>query len=867
LRYAELIKSPNDPKQYQYLLLTNGLAVLLVQQADSEKSAAALTINVGHFDDPAEREGLAHFLEHMLFLGSANYAEAGDFQQFISEHGGSHNAWTGTEHSHFYFDIEHNSFNDGLARFADMFSAPLFTASYVEKERQSIEAEFSMKLKDDSRRIYQVHKESINPAHPFAKFSVGNAETLADLPNDSLQHAVSRFYQEQYSASRMTLCLVGNQPLAELAKLATEHFAALPAHLPAKPPLTTPLYLAEHQTIQLNIQPHKSSSRLVVSFALPDIQPWYRYKLVSFVAHLLGDEGEHSLLAYLKSRELVNQLSAGGGIDGSNYKDFTVAFELTAAGRAHYRDIVAALYSKLRLLAESPFPTELFLERQRLLNWSFEFYEPTTALQTAGDLSLNMQHYPVEDIIFGDYRMELPPNTLYQQLLSYFRSDNMRLMLVADDVRTNREARWYKADTDFQTPKGHIFLQLTLPNSSQTIRQLAACRLWVELVLDRFNEKLYAATTAGLNYYLHVHRQGISIQTAGLTANQLQLLADILKQLPDPNFSEQRFIELKQQLCRHWENSSKNKPVARLFSQLSALLQPLNPELTLLQTTLSELTFADFQQFQQQLLQQQHLEALLVGNWPESTALRLKQLLQHWQQQQASSGQALPLRQHSITNLGPVWLESAPEGQSDHALVIYLAAQEKTAEQMACFMLANHVMSPRYFHQLRTEQQLGYLVGTGYVPINTLPGLAFYVQSPNYTAAQLYEATVEFFRAFLQQVHQLKNDEFYVFKQGLLAQLAERDTSLNARAKRLWLALGQGDYEFSLTQQIQLALQALNKQSFIDFLEKLLAADYDVLFLATDPAPLHSYVKTLTRNELAEKLTAQIAFDSMQNSG
>lgn len=931
MRYAELIKSPNDPKQYQYLLLTNGLAVLLVHQADSEKSAAALTINVGHFDDPAEREGLAHFLEHMLFLGSANYIEAGDFQQFISEHGGSHNAWTGTEHSHFYFDIEHHSFNDGLARFADMFSAPLFTASYVEKERQSIEAEFSMKLKDDSRRIYQVHKESINPAHPFAKFSVGNAETLADLPNDSLQHAVSRFYQEQYSASRMTLCLVGNQPLAELAKLATEHFAALPAHLPAKPPLTTPLYLAEHQAIQLNIQPHKSSSRLVVSFALPDIQPWYKYKLVSFLAHLLGDEGEHSLLAYLKSRELVNQLSAGGGIDGSNYKDFTVAFELTAAGRAHYRDIVAALYSKLRLLAESPFPTELFIERQRLLNWSFEFYEPTTALQTAGDLSLNMQHYPVEDIIFGDYRMELPPETLYQQLLSYFRSDNMRLMLVADDVRTNREARWYhtpysleqltpswlaqltqqpvkpalrlpepnpylqtelallpasahmvaakqlyaeqalsiwyKADTDFQTPKGHIFLQLTLPNSSQTIRQLAACRLWVELVLDRFNEKLYAATTAGLNYYLHVHRQGISIQTAGLTANQLQLLADILKQLPDPNFSEQRFIELKQQLCRHWENSSKNKPVARLFSQLSALLQPLNPELTLLQTTLSELSFADFQQFQQQLLQQQHLEALLVGNWPESVALQLKQLLQQWQQQQASSGQALPLRQHSITNLGPVWLESAPEGQSDHALVIYLAAQEKTAEQMACFMLANHVMSPRYFHQLRTEQQLGYLVGTGYVPINTLPGLAFYVQSPNYTAAQLYEATVKFFRDFLQQVHQLKNDEFYTFKQGLLAQLAERDTSLNARAKRLWLALGQGDYEFSLTQRIQLALQALQKQDFIDFLEKLLAADYDVLFLATDAAPLHSYVKTLTRNELAEKLTVQIAFDTMQNSG
>ncbi|WP_423185989.1 insulinase family protein [Alishewanella sp. d11] len=912
MQHAIPIQSPNDPKHYQHLVLANGLAVLLVHQADSEKSAAALTVNVGHFDDPAEREGLAHFLEHMLFLGSAKYPNAGDFQQFISEHGGNHNAWTGSEHSHFYFDIEHHHFSNGLARFADMFSAPLFHADYVEKERQTIEAEFAMKLKDDSRRIYQVHKESINPAHPFAKFSVGNATTLADLPHESLQQSVCRFYQEQYSASRMTLCLVGNQPLAELAKLASRLFAGLPQHLPAKSALQVPLYLPEQQGIQLNIKPHKSSNRLVVSFAMPDIHPWYPYKLVSFIAHLLGDEGDHSLLAYLKNRELVNQLSAGGGIDGSNYKDFTIAFELTASGKAHYKDIVTALFSHIRLLVESPFPTELFLERQRLLNWSFQFYEPSTALQTAMDLSLNMQHYPVADIIFGDYRMELPPAGLYQHLLSYLRSDNMRLMLIADDVPTDRVAAWYntpyslatlpkswlaeltatpqktalrlppanrylkaelsvlaptahmpvpeqrvherslsiwhKADTDFNTPKGQIFLQLTLPNSCKTLVQLAACRLWVELVQDRFNQQLYAATTAGLNYYIHVHRQGISIQTSGLTANQLQLLADILAQLPNPHFSEQRFLELKHQLCRHWQNSSKNKPVAKLFSQLSALLQPHNPELELLHSTLQQLSFEDFLQFQQPLLQQQHLEALLIGNWTSAAADELTELARTWQQP-LSCGTALPLHQHTMAKLGPVWLETGKDETSDHALVIYLPAEEKSPTQMACFMLANHVMSPRYFHQLRTEQQMGYLVGTGYVPINTLPGLAFYIQSPNYPAAELYQATLVFFRDLLQQIKQLNHDDFTTYKQGLLAQLAERDTSLNARAKRLWLALGQGDYQFDLTYRIQQALQKLAKADFIAFLEKLLAPDYDVLFLATDAAPMQSYVKTMQKNE------------------
>ena len=292
MKNSQILQSPNDSSSYEYLQLSNGLTVLLVHQADSEKSAAALTVNVGHFDDPLPREGLAHFLEHMLFLGSVRYPVAGDYQQFISHHGGSHNAWTGTEHSSFFFDIDTAFFAEGLDRFADMFSQPLFSQEYVEKERHAIEAEFSLKLKDDGRRIYQVHKETINPAHPFAKFSVGNLSTLADTAEGSLQQALLDFFTAQYSASRMTLALVSSLTLAEQKQQVLQYFSALPSHLPAKTALTVPLYLPEHQAIQLNIQPHRDTQKLVVSFAMPDIQHWYKHKIISFIAHLLGDEGQ-----------------------------------------------------------------------------------------------------------------------------------------------------------------------------------------------------------------------------------------------------------------------------------------------------------------------------------------------------------------------------------------------------------------------------------------------------------------------------------------------------------------------------------------------------------------------------------------------
>ncbi|MDX5334940.1 MAG: insulinase family protein, partial [Marinobacter sp.] len=87
-------KSPNDPNEYRFLELDNGLRVILASDPDADKAAASMNVAVGSGNDPADREGLAHFLEHMLFLGTEKYPDPGEYQQFIRSHGGSHNAFT-----------------------------------------------------------------------------------------------------------------------------------------------------------------------------------------------------------------------------------------------------------------------------------------------------------------------------------------------------------------------------------------------------------------------------------------------------------------------------------------------------------------------------------------------------------------------------------------------------------------------------------------------------------------------------------------------------------------------------------------------------------------------------------------------------
>ena len=81
------VQSPNDEKAYRYVQLDNGLRVLLISDPDTEKAAASLDVYVGSASNPADRGGLAHFLEHMLFLGTDKYPDSGEYATFVSEHG------------------------------------------------------------------------------------------------------------------------------------------------------------------------------------------------------------------------------------------------------------------------------------------------------------------------------------------------------------------------------------------------------------------------------------------------------------------------------------------------------------------------------------------------------------------------------------------------------------------------------------------------------------------------------------------------------------------------------------------------------------------------------------------------------------
>ena len=128
---AGILASESDHRIYEALVLSNGLRVVLISDPTTDKAAASLDLNVGSGSDPDDREGLAHLLEHMLFLGTDRYPKAGEYQEFIRSRGGNHNAYTSVDHTNYYFDIEASHLAGALDRFARFFVAPALDSRLI----------------------------------------------------------------------------------------------------------------------------------------------------------------------------------------------------------------------------------------------------------------------------------------------------------------------------------------------------------------------------------------------------------------------------------------------------------------------------------------------------------------------------------------------------------------------------------------------------------------------------------------------------------------------------------------------------------------------------------------------------------------
>lgn len=869
-----MLKSPQDRRNYSAITLKNGLRAVVVEDPQVTKSAASMVVNVGHFDDPDDRPGMAHFLEHMLFMGTDLCPSPSEYADFIHLQGGRNNAWTGTEHTCFYFDIASDQFQHAVRLFSRFFVAPLFDKQWIASERETIESEYQMKIQDDARRFYQVHKETVNPNHPFSRFSVGNKQTLADRHGQSVLNELRAFYRSRYSAEKMTLVVVGPQSIKQLSQWVTTYFSEVPCVNSAYLDLP-PLYTAAQLATQINIVPVKAMKKLVLTFPMENDAQRYLNKPEALIAHMLGYEGTGSIYALLKHEGWVNTLDAGGGIKGSNYKDFNISINLTDLGMEKVDEIITMIFQYIGLLRDQGIQAWRYNEKQAIYQQALDSAEDSEPLDLASHLSMNMQHYPEQHYLIGDYMMQQFEPEQILQLLTKFTPDNMRLTLVGQELETDKQANWYGTpykimpisesrlaqwrtqktteerlklpprnpfvqetlvtrpitheasqpkliankqgislwygqNQQFSVPKGHIYIAMDSPVIANSTSQRAASKLFVEMIYDELIETTFQAEMGGIGYELFGHSRGLSLHLGGFTGRQAYLIELLYDSILAPKLKRERFSEIKHQMLRNLHNKEQVAPLTKLFNTLSCLVQPSNIPIEQQIKLITQVSHDKLVAFSDSWHSRLNLEVLMYGNYLRNEALSLSDQLQYllFNDSQPFDSQGSEII--GIEGLGTCQYEvSTPH--ADSALAVYYQSTSSSAYFKALYALINHLMSATFFNELRTNQQLGYQVGTGYMPLNSYPGMLFYVQSNVASPVALLEAVDEFIHNFPMIMMGLNDDQWQQAKISLVQQILQKDTSLQATSKRYWVSIGHQDYQFQQRQMIVDAILAMEK--------------------------------------------------------
>lgn len=154
------------------------MRALLIQDDEADKSCAALDVHVGAALDPKRLPGTAHFLEHMLFMGTEKYPLENEYSEFISNNGGYNNAFTSSIDTNYHFEVSNEGYAEALDRFAQFFLSPLLGDSQTEREMKAVDSEYNMSLQNDAWRKFNLLQNIAHEDSPLHKFMCGNLESL-----------------------------------------------------------------------------------------------------------------------------------------------------------------------------------------------------------------------------------------------------------------------------------------------------------------------------------------------------------------------------------------------------------------------------------------------------------------------------------------------------------------------------------------------------------------------------------------------------------------------------------------------------------------------------------------------------------------
>lgn len=341
---GDLYTSINDKLTYFHRVLENKLQIIFVQDPNSNISSAHMQVAVGSVSNPKNIDGLAHFLEHMLFMGSDMYPGGTFFQNQVAANGGATNAYTDTDHTQYFFNTAGN-FLEMLKIFSRFFINPSFDKTYVEKEVNAVDSEHNKNIGSDQWRVANIATNFyIDDIHN--RFTTGTKETLLGAMNndvEALRNELIKFYNTHYSSDKMILAISHNSIDDEFIRQVEEIFRPVKLVNTVQTDVSASVKELKNEYEQININTTGEDEYLIVRVLLEGSGRYINNlneDSFGIILYILNSNSRGSLNKILTD---MNFIISGGANVESRFSDkcmFEFQYKLTRDGMNHIDDII-----------------------------------------------------------------------------------------------------------------------------------------------------------------------------------------------------------------------------------------------------------------------------------------------------------------------------------------------------------------------------------------------------------------------------------------------------------------------------------------------------------------------------------------------
>lgn len=279
----------------QITTLPNGAKIATSAMPGVNSCAIGINVEMGSRRERADQSGWSHFVEHMVFKGSAKRSSKSEIVRPLERIGGEYNAYTGIEGTLFETRVPAAHAATAFDVLGDMVARPLFPEGEIEKERKVVLEEIKRTFDNPAARVAQLARTALWPDHPLGRPVTGSPETLAPADAESLR----AFHRSNYVSRGVLVVAAGNVEHDRIVDFSRSFLEALPdAPTPTSRPAVdcgpvVPISVERRDTKQ---------AQLSVSFRCPGERDDRRFAL-ALLGHVLGGGMSSRLFRAIREKE------------------------------------------------------------------------------------------------------------------------------------------------------------------------------------------------------------------------------------------------------------------------------------------------------------------------------------------------------------------------------------------------------------------------------------------------------------------------------------------------------------------------------------------------------------------------------------